>query len=103
MMGSAVSLKAYTFVMSLSGLHVVRAGKEVEETLRVVDAQTKEAAAKKQVVEGEEAIAADKAAAAKAIKVRLGGRWLGQGHSLVDLWRAYGRAQHTSCTTTWKL
>jgi dynein heavy chain len=47
----------------------VHAGKEVEETLRVVDAQTKEAAAKKEVVEGEEAIASEKAAAAKAIKV----------------------------------
>ena len=45
------------------------AGKEVEETLRIVDAQTQEAAAKKQVVEGEEAIASEKAAAAKAIKV----------------------------------
>jgi hypothetical protein len=43
-------------------------GKEVEETLKVVDAQTKEAAAKKEVVEGEEAIASEKAAAAKAIK-----------------------------------
>jgi dynein heavy chain len=47
------------------------AGKEVEETLRIVDAQTQEAAAKKQVVEGEEAIASEKAAAAKAIKVRV--------------------------------
>jgi hypothetical protein len=45
------------------------AGKEVEETLHIVDAQTQEAAAKKQVVEGEEAIASEKAAAAKAIKV----------------------------------
>jgi dynein heavy chain len=44
------------------------AGKEVEDTLRVVDAQTKGAAAKKEVVEGEEAIASEKAAAAKAIK-----------------------------------
>lgn len=35
----------------------------------MVDAQTKEAAAKKEVVEGEEAIASEKAAAAKAIKV----------------------------------
>lgn len=48
------------------------AGKEVEETLHIVDAQTQEAAAKKQVVEGEEAIASEKAAAAKAIKVRCG-------------------------------
>jgi dynein heavy chain len=48
------------------------AGKEVEETLRIVDAQTQEAAAKKQVVEGEEAIASEKAAAAKAIKVGCG-------------------------------
>eukprot|EP00878_Enallax_costatus_P031925 GHUV01034994.1.p1 GENE.GHUV01034994.1~~GHUV01034994.1.p1 ORF type:complete len:506 (+),score=169.08 GHUV01034994.1:358-1875(+) len=47
---------------------LIETGKEVEETLRVVDAQTKEAAAKKEVVEGEEAIAAEKAAAAKAIK-----------------------------------
>lgn len=47
------------------------AGKEVEETLRVVDEQTKEAAAKKEIVEGEEAIASEKAAAAKAIKVWL--------------------------------
>lgn len=44
----------------------------MEETLRIVDAQTQEAAAKKQVVEGEEAIASEKAAAAKAIKVRCG-------------------------------
>jgi hypothetical protein len=51
------------------------AGKEVEETLHVVDAQTREAAAKKQVVEGEEAIASEKAAAAKAIKV-CGPLWL---------------------------
>lgn len=41
----------------------------MEETLRIVDAQTQEAAAKKEVVEGEEAIASEKAAAAKAIKV----------------------------------
>lgn len=47
----------------------VHAGKEVEDTLRIVDAQTQEASAKKQVVEGEEAIASEKAAAAKAIKV----------------------------------
>uniref|UniRef100_A0A383V949 AAA+ ATPase domain-containing protein n=1 Tax=Tetradesmus obliquus TaxID=3088 RepID=A0A383V949_TETOB len=47
---------------------LIGTGKEVEETLRVVDAQTKEAAAKKEVVEGEEAIASEKAAAAKAIK-----------------------------------
>jgi hypothetical protein len=46
------------------------AGKEVEDTLRIVNAQTQEAAAKKQVVEGEEAIASEKAAAAKAIKVK---------------------------------
>jgi hypothetical protein len=44
-------------------------GKEVEETLLVVDKETKEAAAQKQVVQGEEAVAAEKAAAAKAIKV----------------------------------
>jgi hypothetical protein len=49
----------------------VNAGKEVEDTLRIVDAQTQEAAAKKQVVEGEEAIASEKAAAAKAIKVKV--------------------------------
>jgi hypothetical protein len=54
--------------MNLS-LSCCPAGKEVEETLRIVDAQTQEAAAKKQVVEGEEAIASEKAAAAKAIKV----------------------------------
>lgn len=56
---------------SLYRLHCaapLRAGKEVEETLRVVDAQTKEAAAKKEVVVGEEAIASEKAAVAKAIK-----------------------------------
>lgn len=39
--------------------------------MRIVDAQTQEAAAKKQVVEGEEAIASEKAAAAKAIKVKV--------------------------------
>ncbi|KAF6265404.1 dynein heavy chain 6 [Scenedesmus sp. NREL 46B-D3] len=47
---------------------LIETGKEVEETLRVVDAQTKEAAAKKEVVVGEEAIASEKAAVAKAIK-----------------------------------
>lgn len=41
----------------------------MEETLLVVDKETKEAAAQKQVVQGEEAVAAEKAAAAKAIKV----------------------------------
>lgn len=57
----------------------------MEETLRIVDAQTREAAAKKQVVEGEEAIASEKAAAAKAIKVNLslGGRCL---HVLLTQW-----------------
>ena len=45
-------------------------GKEVEETLRIVDKQTTEAAAQKLIVQGEEAVAAEKAAAAKAIKVK---------------------------------
>lgn len=45
-------------------------GKEVVETLKVVDAETKEAEAKKVVVLGEEAIANEKAASSKAIKVR---------------------------------
>jgi hypothetical protein len=45
------------------------AGKEVEETLLVVDRETKEAEAQKEVVAGEEAVANEKAAAAKAIKV----------------------------------
>jgi hypothetical protein len=49
--------------------HEPCAGKEVEETLRIVDKQTTEAAAQKLVVQGEEAVAAEKAAAAKAIKV----------------------------------
>lgn len=48
----------------------------MEETLRIVDAQTQEAAAKKQVVEGEEAIASEKAAAAKAIKVGAPFTWV---------------------------
>jgi hypothetical protein len=58
--------------MNITSNCPVHAGKEVEETLRVVDAQTKEAAGKKEVVEGEEGIASEKAAAAKAIKVSVG-------------------------------
>jgi hypothetical protein len=45
------------------------AGKQVAETLTVVDRETQEAAAKREVVAGEEAAASTKAAAAKAIKV----------------------------------
>lgn len=47
---------------------LVETGKEVEETLKVVASETKEAEAKKVVVMGEEAIANEKAASAKAIK-----------------------------------
>jgi len=68
-------------VEPLSPFLWVPAGKEVEETLRIVDAQTQEAAAKKKVVEGEEAIASEKAAAAKAIKVSVGGKSCHSGAS----------------------
>ncbi|KAG2430891.1 hypothetical protein HXX76_009864 [Chlamydomonas incerta] len=47
---------------------LIETGKEVEETLKIVDKQTQEAEAKKVVVQGEEAVANEKAAAAKAIK-----------------------------------
>lgn len=48
------------------------AGKDVEDTLQVMETQTRGVAAQKVVVEGEEAAAAEKAAAAKIIKVRNG-------------------------------
>jgi dynein heavy chain len=44
-------------------------GKEVAATLQVVDRETKEAEAKKVVVQGEEAVANEKAAAAKVSRV----------------------------------
>ncbi|KIY97683.1 Dynein heavy chain 3, axonemal [Monoraphidium neglectum] len=47
---------------------LVETGKQVAETLTVVDRETQEAAAKREVVAGEEAAASTKAAAAKAIK-----------------------------------
>ena len=47
---------------------LVETGKQVEETLIVVDKETKEATAKKTVVQGEEAAANEKAVIAKAIK-----------------------------------
>ncbi|GLI63290.1 hypothetical protein VaNZ11_006196 [Volvox africanus] len=47
---------------------LIETGKEVEETLKIVDRQTQEAEAKKVVVVGEEAVANEKAASAKAIK-----------------------------------
>ena len=48
---------------------LIATGKEVEETLVVVNNQTEAAVAQKAVVQAEEAIASEKAAAAKAIKV----------------------------------
>lgn len=48
---------------------LVETGKEVEETLVIVNKETKEAEEKRKVVQGEEAIANEKATAAKAIKV----------------------------------
>ncbi|MEW5317509.1 MAG: hypothetical protein WDW38_008798 [Sanguina aurantia] len=47
---------------------LIETGKEVVETLKVVDAETREAEAKKVVVLGEEAVANEKAASSKAIK-----------------------------------
>ncbi len=48
---------------------LIATGKEVEETLVVVNSQTEAAVAQKAGVQAEEAIASEKAAAAKAIKV----------------------------------
>ncbi len=48
---------------------LIATGKEVEETLVVVNSQTEAAVAQKAVVQAEEAAASEKAAAAKAIKV----------------------------------
>lgn len=53
-------------------VHPPPTGKEVAETLKVVDHETREAEAKKTVVLGEEAIANEKAGVAKAIKVGRG-------------------------------
>ena len=50
---------------------LIATGKEVEETLVVVNSQTEAAVAQKAVVSAEEAAASEKAAAAKAIKVSL--------------------------------
>ncbi|KAL0050690.1 hypothetical protein WJX82_005287 [Trebouxia sp. C0006] len=47
---------------------LIATGKEVEETLVVVNSQTEAAVAQKAVVQAEEAVASEKAAAAKAIK-----------------------------------
>lgn len=49
---------------------LIATGKQVEETLVVVNSQTEAAVAQKAVVSAEEAAASEKAAAAKAIKVR---------------------------------
>lgn len=48
---------------------LVATGKEVAATLEVVDKETREAEAVQKVVQGEEAIANEKAAASKVIKV----------------------------------
>ena len=48
---------------------LIATGKEVEETLIVVNSQTEAAEAQKAIVQAEEAAASEKAAAAKAIKV----------------------------------
>ena len=48
---------------------LIATGKQVEETLVVVNSQTEAAVAQKAVVSAEEAAASEKAAAAKAIKV----------------------------------
>ena len=48
---------------------LIATGKQVEETLVVVNSQTEAAVAQKAVVQAEEAAASEKAAAAKAIKV----------------------------------
>ena len=48
---------------------LIATGKEVEETLVVVNSQTEAAVAQKAVAQAEEAAASEKAAAAKAIKV----------------------------------
>lgn len=85
-------------------LLLAHAGNEVEETLCVVDAQTQEAASKKQVVEGEEAMASHKAAAAKAIKARDGGA-LRCGCMVLAVWLAVlsaacAQACPLQCTAT---
>lgn len=72
-----------------SGPPHTRTGKEVVETLKVVDAETREAEAKKVVVLGEEAVANEKAASSKAIKVgaALRAAWLrGLGFRVLGLW-----------------
>lgn len=48
---------------------LIATGKQVQETLIVVNSQTEAAVAQKAVVSAEEAAASEKAAAAKAIKV----------------------------------
>lgn len=50
---------------------LIETGKEVKETLIVVNSETLEAEKKRTAVQGEEAIANEKAAAAKLIKVRV--------------------------------
>ena len=50
---------------------LIATGKEVEETLVVVNSQTEAAVAQKAIVQAEEAAASEKAAAAKAIKVTI--------------------------------
>ena len=50
---------------------LIATGKQVEETLVVVNSQTEAAVVQKAVVSAEEAAASEKAAAAKAIKVCL--------------------------------
>lgn len=50
---------------------LIETGKEVEQTLKVVNTETAEAESKRKVVQGEEAVANDKAAAAKLIKASI--------------------------------
>lgn len=52
---------------------LIETGKEVEKTLEVVNTETAEAETKRKIVQGEEAVANEKAAAAKLIKARIKG------------------------------
>ena len=64
---------------------LIATGKQVEETLVVVNSQTEAAVAQKAVVSAEEAAASEKAAAAKAIKVCV----LQTGHHTLMLLRRW--------------
>lgn len=48
---------------------LIETGKEVEETLVIVNQETREAEAKREIVKDEESIANEKASSAKKIKV----------------------------------